>query len=473
VEASRTLDQKIAATGEYSIEAWVAPGNVTQEGPAPIVSYAGSDAARNFTLGQAQYNYVFLNRSTATSANGDPGLATADDAERLQATLQHVVATFDPLSGRRLYVNGEFTEDLDEAGGGTLVDWNDGFALVLGSEVSGRRQWSGVLRMVAIHNRALSPAQVADNFEVGVGQKFFLLFGVEEQTGIPGSYIQFEVSQFDSYSYLFKDPTFISLDASAQPDGIPIEGIKIGINGREASVGQAYRNLRANVAAGSYTPLGQRLSSLGTIVPLEKGPEFDEFFLSFAVLGANTNVVVEATPPPPATPANGEPQPVVGLRTFDEINATMAAITDVSVNQSDVRTTFETIRQQLPSVENIGGFLSSHQIAVAQLAIEYCNALVEDTALRASYFPGVDFAAPVTTALGSGAQRDLVLEPLLDGVIGVNLLSQPDRADVKAELNSLMDNLTSCSNACAADRTVVTVKAVCAGALGSAATLLQ
>ena len=53
--SSKKLYDLITATGEYSIEAWVVPANVSQEGPARIISYAGSDDERNFTLGQILY----------------------------------------------------------------------------------------------------------------------------------------------------------------------------------------------------------------------------------------------------------------------------------------------------------------------------------------------------------------------------------------------------------------------------------
>ena len=470
--ASAKLHDQITATGEYSIEAWAVPGNVTQE-DARIVSYSAGVDARNFTLAQNLYNYEFANRSDVTDANGMPALSTADADEDLQATLQHVVVTYDPVRGRRTYVNGVFTDDIDMEGGGLLNDWDDTFAFVLGNEVSGNRAWDGVLRLVAIHNRALTDEQITQNLEAGVGQKFFLLFNVEELIDVPDSYVMFQVSQFDSYSYLFQSPTFISLDGTAAPNDIPVAGIRIGINGLEAPVGQAYANVDTMLTTDDYTPSGQPLSAIGTIVPLDKGPQGDEFFLSFEVLGDNTNVVVEASPPPPATPADLAPAPTVGLRTFDEINATMSKLTDVSPNESEVRLTFETIRQQLPTVENVNGFLASHQVAIAQLAIEYCNALVEDTGLRNSYFSGVDFSATAATAFANQSGYDAVIDPLIERMVGVNLASQPDTGAVRTELSALIDRLVACGNSCAADRTAVTVKAVCAGALGSAATLLQ
>ncbi len=470
---SKKLTDMIRATGEYSIEAWVVPANVTQEGPARIISYSGGTSARNFTLGQTKYNYDFLHRSNTTDSNGEPGLSTADAAERLQATQQHIVITFDPANGRRIYVNGVYTGDLDNVAGGTLADWDDSFAFVLGNEVSSDRTWMGKLRLVAIHNRALTTGQILQNFEAGVGEKFFLLFSVSDLVNVAQSYIMFEVSQFDSYSYLFYRPTFINLDPNAQPDGIAIQGMRIGINGKEATVGQAFRYLDTTVTSAQYSANGQRLSELGTIIALEKGVSSDEFFLSFERIGTNTNVVTEPAPLQPAPPADSDPVPDVGLRTFDEINASMAAMSQVDANTSAVVATYTTIKQQLPTSEGIEGFLSAHQVAVSQLAIEYCNALVSNSTLRASYFPGFAFGASAATAFDSTTKRNQIIDPLLNNMYGIGLTTQPDAAAVKAELNNLIDTLTSCGGSCAADRTETVAKAACAATLGSAAMLLQ
>jgi hypothetical protein len=47
-----------------------------------------------------------------------------------------------------------FTGDVDAQKGGSLASWDNTFALVLGSEVSGDHAWAGVIRMLAIHDRA-------------------------------------------------------------------------------------------------------------------------------------------------------------------------------------------------------------------------------------------------------------------------------------------------------------------------------
>ena len=478
---SRKLYDLITATGEYTIEAWVVPANVSQEGPARIISYSAGTTERNFTLGQIQYNYDFLNRSTSTDQNGEPSLSTADADEDLQATLQHVVATYDPASGRRLYVNGVFTGDDDPVAGGSLIDWDDSFAFVLGNEVSGDRQWQGKLRLVAIHNRALTRAQILQNLAVGVGEKFFLLFNISSHTGVTDSYVMFEVSQYDNYSYLFNQPVFIILDPAASPGTIPMAGMRIGINGKEATVGQAWKHLDTEIRNTRYTPgVGQSLSPLGTVIALEKGADSDEFFLTFEVLGNATNVVLEPVPLQPGLPPDLPEASDIGLRTFEEIDATLSVVTGVSRNQSGVKAVYDTVRQQLPTVENLDGFLSAHQMAISQLAIEYCSALVDNQGQiqRNNYFPGFDFNQPADTAFNTAAQRDQIIVPLVNGIMNTRLTTQPDPAAVTSELDDLIMILTACafgpSPGCATiQRTEEVVKAACAATLGSAAMLIQ
>ncbi|HEX7061428.1 MAG TPA: LamG domain-containing protein [Woeseiaceae bacterium] len=474
--ASRKLYDLIRATGEYSIEAWVIPANVTQE-MARIVSYSAGQDARNFTLQQTLYDYDFRHRSTTTDLDGNPALSTPSADEVLQATLQHVVATYSPVDGRKIYVNGALVSEADPVATGSLVDWQDTFALALGNEVDGQGLWQGTLRLVAIHNRALTPEQIAQNFNVGVGEKFYLLFGISDVIGVPSAYILFEVAQFDSYSYVFTNPHFLTLDATQQPEGIPLKGLRIGVNGAEAGVGQAYANLDVTLSASAFGELGQPLSPLGAVIPLEKGPEGDEFFLTFDRLGHETYVRTEA-PPLTVTPADLPQAPRFGVRTFDEINATMAALTGVDPEQPDVDATFQNLRQSLPAVEAPNAFLSSHQVAVAQLAIEYCNALVEDPGLSASYFPGFDFSAPPATAY-AGSNRDLVIQPLLDGMMGIDIQTQPLYPDLRDELgyavpdgtrpDNLVDRLVAGGNA----DTRGIAKGVCAAVLGSAVTVFQ
>jgi len=429
--ASKKLHDLIRATGEYSIEAWVVPANVTQE-MARIVSYSGGDTTRNFTLQQTLYDYNYLLRTTETSLNGDPALSTPSADEALQASLQHVVANYDAVNGRSIYVNGELATQVDPVQAGSLVDWQDTFAFVLGSEVSGEGLFAGTFRLVAIHNRALTQAQIVQNFDVGVGEKFYLLFGIEDIINVPTAYILFEVTQYDTYGYLFTKPHFITLDANQQPEGIPIQGMRIGLNGAEAPVGQSYANLDEVLSASLFGELGQPLETIGAVVPLEKGPADDEFFLTFDLLG-NQSYVRTDNPPLVIVPTDLPPADRIGIRTFDEINATFAAVTAVSPEEPSVDITYQNLRQSLPAIEDPKAFLSSHQVAIAQLAFEYCNALMEDRGAisTAAMFPGFNFGAAPATAY---VNRNALIGPLVDRVMGIAIQSQPDFVDVSDEL---------------------------------------
>ena len=483
VGASSKLAERLQASGEYSIEAWVTPGNVTQDGPARIVSYSGGNDERNFMLGQTLYDYNFHSRSTLSDADGEPSLSTPSADEVLQATLQHVVATYSVTEGRRLWVNGRLISE--DAVSGGLQDWNDSFAFLLGNETSGQRQWQGVLRLVALHERALTEEDVLANFEAGVGEKFFLLFGVGGVGGLPANtYVLFQVSQFDSYAYLFETPHLVNLDGT-DLSGVRLRGMRVGINGHEARVGQAWVSLDATVGQGDVPatpgPLGHRLSRLGTVIGIETGVETDEFFLTFDEIGSAASQRTADTQLRPVEPTEPEAFASVGLKTFEEIAATMSVLTDVPRTQPDVAATYTQLQQQLPTIERITSFLSAQQVGVAQLAMSYCNVMVE--AEGAELFPGVDFDTGPDGQFADSANRLAVIDPLVDRFVGATpLATQPDRVSLSTHLDQLIDETRDCRATdgtaiagCAndAERTRSVVKAACAALLGSATTLLQ
>ncbi len=177
----------------------------------------------------------------------------------------------------------------------------------------------------------------------------------------------------------------------------------------------------------------------------------------------------------------------------------MSELTGVSRTHTLVQSTYATIKQQLPSSENINGFLSAHQVGVSQLAIEYCSALIDDVSLRSGLFPGFNFSAEANTVSDANWQ-DLLVVPMLNRFMGQNLSSQPTLANVRDELMTLLtetqdlkpyiddvtgdgipdsapdgepDGLARCSTACTAGRTEIAAKAACAAALGSAVMLIQ
>jgi hypothetical protein len=193
------------------------------------------------------------------------------------------------------------------------------------------------------------------------------------------------------------------------------------------------------------------------LVPLEFGSDEDVFFLSFNQLGQDTfNRPVPAAPTPPE-PVDLEPQSDIGLKHFAEVNATLAQLTGVAETTSNVQATYNTLRAQLPTNENIAGFLSSHQMGITQLAVEYCNTMVNQ-------------------AGGSLAGRDQLIDDLLAGLMagpvavngGAPLATQPDPANVTPELVALYDRVQASSGSAS-----TAAVATCAAIAGSAIMLIQ
>jgi hypothetical protein len=468
---SKKLHDLITSTGEFSVEAWITPSNVVQEGPARIVTYSAGDNDRNFTLGQTQYNYDFLLRTQNSNVNGDPALSTPDANEVLQATLQHVVITYNATLGRRIYVDGNLVNVTDEEIS-PLASWDDSFALILGREASNQHIWQGDIRLLAIYNRTLLPEQIKQNYDVGVGEKFFLLFSISELINLANTYVMFEVSQFDNYSYLFTDASIVNIDGTPVSTTIPVKGLRIGLNGKESAQGQAYENLDLSIDSGQSLVEPFPLSTLGTIIGLEKGVNQDEFFLAFEQIGEHNNVTIPgefiAQDEVPSSSENAK----IGLRNFAEINQSMSTLTGISQATTNVFDTYQRVKFQLPSIGNIETFISAQQMGITQLAIAYCDAAIEDITLRNNWFPNVDFTQPPNIALSASARTDL-LTPLLTQLIPLDIATQPDNSQVYNELDSLVTQLSACDGTCSAERTLTIAKASCAAVLASAVMLVQ
>lgn len=480
---SRKIYNLIRGAGEYSLETWIIPDNIAQgmndNNPARIVSLSGSADMRNFTLGQYEENYSFMNRTNLSDANGLDEMATEGG---VVASLQHVVATFDPVNGRRIYINGELMNSEDPTPGAALADWDNSYALVVGNEVSNNRMWQGSMRFLGIHDRAMAPEDIVKNFEVGVGARYLLLFNVSDLINVPYSYIVFELQQFDDYGYLFNQPFFTILadpetGTTAQlPGDIDLEGIRIGINGAEVMVGQVFANLDTQISASEMVEGRQVLSDLGTVIEAKRGPDNDEFFLTFDRIGSHTYTRAAPEVPTPAAPADIPGQAQIGLRTFEEIDATLSELTTVPRATASVASVFNNVRQQMPTVPNIDGFLAAHQMGITQLTVAYCKALVNDADLREEYFcpngsPCFNFG---TAASGFASDsRTQVFDVLLAKLIaheldGEVLTGQADPADLRGHLNDLVNEMAG-RGASTGD----VVMASCAATFGSAVMLLK
>ncbi|MBI3777027.1 MAG: LamG domain-containing protein [Gammaproteobacteria bacterium] len=478
VESSKKLFDQIAApnaTKEYSIEAWIVPDNNTQAGPARIVSYSIDTGSRNFQLSQNTTQYIHRNRSTAAGISvtaGTPDLATA--AGSLKLAPQHVVATFDQTAGRKIYLDGVDTGLADPQGKGDLAIWDPGYSFILGNEKTNDRLWKGVFYLVAIYNRPLSAAQVKQNFDAGYMDRSVLRFDISAAAGMVGGTIELDAGEIDKAGYLFAHPTYIG----PNPGSLHIKGMQIAINEVLPAAGQAYRNVDMVVNAPKL-----ELSSMGTVMGQDKGTGSDSFILTFEELGVLSNVLPE--PAPAELSMTTDTRAVIpksGVRTFDQVNNTMSALTGISVTTANVNTVFTQLRQQLPSGSNVMSFLPAQQVGIAKLATEYCDSLVENATARAAFFnttPAFEFGSPVATAFSTQVKKDLITNTLNNKMIGVNFANQPTATESYTEVNTLINDLVAAANVAVPPltidqvRTRSIVKGACTTVLSSAALMVH
>ena len=156
------------AGNELTIEAWIQPANVTQTGPARILTISSGTEQSNVTLGQAPYPspvdaFDFRLRTTTTDLVGYPSLHSG--AGSATTSLTHVVCTRDNTGSRRLYINGALAAN--DVSTGDFSNWDNTFRLLVGNENGAARPWAGVVRLIAMYDRDLTPAEIAQNRAAG------------------------------------------------------------------------------------------------------------------------------------------------------------------------------------------------------------------------------------------------------------------------------------------------------------------
>lgn len=190
-EPAGKLMDACVRSGELTVEAWIRSASVDRlRGPARIVTLSANTRSRNFTFGMNADpvseimevgSYVFRLRTSQSDLNGLPALWTKAGVVRTET--QHVVFTRDEVGAARFFVNGQpqkttvFLQPTANFPGhmleGNFQAWSPLYHLALANEFDnlppphGSRFWLGVLHRVAIYARALSEAEILENFAKG------------------------------------------------------------------------------------------------------------------------------------------------------------------------------------------------------------------------------------------------------------------------------------------------------------------
>lgn len=180
------INQRLRASGAFSVELWLQADEAEQGGPARLVSLAESNVSvRNFSIMHgASFCSAdpggFFHIRVVRVSTGDCIPMTPPASPNVDTGRHHVVFTHDTDGQEVLYIDGAVSSTEQRTGGDeSLAHWSDLPGLALGNEPylgqpdsqpgdaqSDHRQWAGTLCYVGIHEQALSAADVAHNYRI-------------------------------------------------------------------------------------------------------------------------------------------------------------------------------------------------------------------------------------------------------------------------------------------------------------------
>jgi len=148
------LIKAVQKSGEFSLSAWITPANLTQAGPARIISLSNDSSNRNVTLGQDGSTFDARFRTQSTGTNGIPSLSSG----RVATDKTHIAFIRSRDGQGTLYLNGQ--KSGQQKFSGDLINWDQNFRLALGNEFTKDRPWLGTFHQVALYATALSESEI-------------------------------------------------------------------------------------------------------------------------------------------------------------------------------------------------------------------------------------------------------------------------------------------------------------------------
>jgi hypothetical protein len=163
---AKAVRDAIAASGEFSVEAWIVPTVGSQGGavPAQVLTFSNGPADKNFSFGQDGADMDFRLRTSTTGVGATlPAVAIPNPSGTAAV---HFVITRDQTGKITVYRNGEKIATAPERIEGNLANWGE-YSLALGGDVSRENFWRGKIQLVALYGRALAPAEIKANRSAG------------------------------------------------------------------------------------------------------------------------------------------------------------------------------------------------------------------------------------------------------------------------------------------------------------------
>ena len=161
--SATVINDSIIISNSFAFELWFSTSQLSQFGPARIITLSENIDERNFTIGQNSNDLVFRTRSTLTNPNGIPEFVIEEGI--LSNELFHLVVSRDKFGLQKIYLNGELKDSVNS--GGDLSNWNSSYKLAIGNEFQSNQPWLGSIFYLAIYQRNLTVEEIQHNFNLG------------------------------------------------------------------------------------------------------------------------------------------------------------------------------------------------------------------------------------------------------------------------------------------------------------------
>jgi hypothetical protein len=157
--AATKVINAVRSSSAITVEAWVAADNLTQTGPARIVSINKNGSQSNVIFGQSADRYE---TQTKTSSGTRTQQTPANSAS---TSLKHVVYTRNSAGLTVTYIDG--VQVASTTATGSMSNWDTSMRLALANAIGGGKPWRGDLHLVALYSRSLTATEVQQNFLAG------------------------------------------------------------------------------------------------------------------------------------------------------------------------------------------------------------------------------------------------------------------------------------------------------------------
>lgn len=164
--AASKLISEAKASNEITVEVWCKPAYLNiDHSQGLVVNSLSTSYKRNFALFPDNDDISVRVRTSNDGNSGSPYLWTYNT---IQLAETHFVFTYDNNEEVKFYQNGSLKGTRSHSG--NFSNWDDTYFLFLASDNDnggGSRFWLGELYLVAIYNRALSAAEILQNYNAG------------------------------------------------------------------------------------------------------------------------------------------------------------------------------------------------------------------------------------------------------------------------------------------------------------------